>query len=63
MAIISERAKVELQLQTDIEMLLVIEDRVRGRTFNSIIRHATANNKYMKFMIKLKNCHILNIET
>ena len=44
-------------------MLLVIEDRVRGRTFNSIIRHATANNKYMKFMIKLKNCHILNIET
>ena len=39
--------KVELELLTDIDMLLVVEKGNRGRIFQSIYRHVKSNNKYM----------------
>ena len=40
--------KVKLELLTDIHMSLMVESRIRGEIDHSRLRHAKANNKYMK---------------
>ena len=42
------KANVELEFLTDYDMLLMVEEGIRGGTCHSIHRHAKANNKYMK---------------
>ena len=43
-----KKAKVKLDLLTDLDMLLMVEKGVRRRIFHSIYWYAKANNKYMK---------------
>ena len=50
--------KVKLDFLFDIDMLLVIENGMRGGICHSIYRYAKTNNKYMNVMIKIKNRHI-----
>lgn len=45
---ISEKAEVELELLTDIDMLLMVEKDIRGGICLVIHLHTKANNNYMK---------------
>ena len=49
-----KKAKVKLDLLTDIDMLLKVEKDIRGGICHSIYRYAKANNKYMKVYDKNK---------
>ena len=49
-----KKATVKLDLLTDIDMLLMVEKRIRGGICHSIYRYAKANNKYMKYYDKNK---------
>ena len=43
-----KKTEVKLELPTNINMLLMIEDGIRGGITHVIHRYAEANNKYMK---------------
>ena len=43
-----KKTNIELELLTDYNMLLMVEEGVRGAICHSIHRYAKANNKYMK---------------
>ena len=49
-----KKTNVELELPTDYDMLLMVEEGIRGGICHAIQRYAKANNKYMKDYDKKK---------
>ena len=43
-----KKTNIKLELLTDYDMLLMVEEGIRGRMCHAIHRYANANNKYMK---------------
>ena len=43
-----KKTNVKLELLTDYDMLLMVEEGIRGGICHSIHRHVKANNKYME---------------
>ena len=43
-----KKKQVELELLTDVDMLLMVGEGIRGGICHAIYRYAKANNKYMK---------------
>ena len=56
-----KKAKVNLDLLTDIDMLLMVKKGIRKEICHSTYRHARVNNKQMKDFDKNKESHIFNI--
>ena len=58
-AALKKKIKVELELLTNIDMLLMVEKRIRGVIYHSIKIYAKANNKYLKDYDKNKQLSYL----
>ena len=59
MASMFKKTGIKLELLTDVNMLLMVEKGIRGRTCHVIHRYAEANNKYMKKYDKNKESSYL----
>ena len=58
-----KKTKVELELLTDIDMLLMVEKGTRGGICQAIHRYAKANNKYMKnYDKKITSSYLINLD-
>ena len=56
-----KKTSIELELLTDYDMFLMVEEGIRGGICHSIHRHAKANNKYMKNYDESKEIIIYSI--
>ena len=57
-----KKTGVDLELLTDIDKLLMVEEGIRGRICQAIYRYAKANNKYMNNNKKKKTSYLLYLD-
>ena len=61
MATCLKKTNVELELLIDYDMLLMVEEGIRGGICHAIQRYAKANNKYMNDYDKKKKSSTFSI--
>ena len=61
MATCLKKTNVELELLIDYDMLLMVEEAIRGGICHAIQRYAKANNKYMNDYDKKKKSSTFSI--
>ena len=62
-ASVHKKTNVNLELLTDVDMLLVIEAGIRGGMCQSVHRYAKVNNKYMKNYNKnIESSYLMNLD-
>ena len=54
MASLLKKTEVKLELITDYDMLMMVDEGIRGGICQAIYRYAKANNKYMNNYDKIK---------
>ena len=52
-SLFKKKKQIELELLTDIDMLLMVEKRIRVGICHAIHRYTTEHNKYMKHYVKI----------
>ena len=58
-----KKTKVNLELLTDIDEVLIFEKGIRGGISQAIQRYASANNKYMpNFNLKQTSTYLLYVD-
>ena len=58
-----KKTEVNLELLTDVDMLLMIESGIRGGICQSIHRYAKANNKYMSnYNKRIKSSYLMYLD-
>ena len=57
-----KKTRVELQLLTDIDILLMVEEGIRGGICQAIYRYAKANNKYIDNYYKKITSYLLYLD-
>ena len=58
-----KKTKVNLQLLTDVDEVLMFEKGIRGGISQAIQRYASANNKYMpNFNLKQTSTYLLYVD-
>ena len=56
--------KVELELLTEIDIVLMFEKRIRGGISQAIQRYASANNKYMpNYNLNAQSTYLMYVDT
>ena len=59
-----KRTKVELELLTEIDIILMFEKRIRGGISQAIQRYASANNKYMpNYNLNAQSTYLMYVDT
>ena len=63
MACMLKKTGVELELITDVDMLIIVEKGIRGGIFHAIHRYAKANNKFLIYYDENKKIsYILHLD-
>ena len=56
-SLVKKKTELELELLTDIDMLLMLENGIRGEICQAIYRYVKANNNYMNNYDKRKTTY------
>ena len=56
----SNKTRVELEILTDVDILLIFKKGIRGGICHAVYQHVKANNKYMKdYDLRIESSHLL----
>ena len=61
-SLVKKKKELELESLTDIDMLLMVENGIRGEICQAIYRYVKANNNYMNNYDKRKTTYLMYLD-